>query len=69
MKLIVIYFMFTLICQILKDSEMLRQNRFRRLIKTNKTIIYLEIVLNVSLFFYAFYSLLLESLSKVSYFC
>ena len=65
MKLIVIYFMFTLICQILKDSEMLRQNRFRRLIKTNKTIIYLEIVLNVSLFFYAFYSLLLESLSKV----
>ena len=65
MKLIVIYFMFTLICQILKDSEMLRRNRFRRLIKTNKTIIYLEIVLNVSLFFYAFYSLLLESLSKV----
>ncbi|MCT7509998.1 hypothetical protein N5U26_06525 [Aliarcobacter cryaerophilus] len=65
MTLIVLLFMLIMIGKILSGFRMLIKKDYKQEIDTNEALVSLTIFISFCLFAYAFYILLLESLSKV----
>ena len=65
MTLIVLLFMLIMIGKILSGFRMLIKKDYKQEIDTNEALVSLTIFISFYLFAYAFYILLLESLSKV----
>ncbi|WP_418180772.1 hypothetical protein ACNSOL_01500 [Aliarcobacter lanthieri] len=65
MTLIVLIFMLMMIGKVLRGFRMLIKKNYKEEIDTNEAVVSLSIFISFCLFAYAFYILLLESLSKV----
>lgn len=65
MTIIVLLFMLMMIGKIISGFRMLIKKDYKQEIDTNEAVVSLSIFISFCLFAYAFYILLLESLSKV----